>query len=628
MSAVMESKPVSQAGSADRSIREIIASARSRQAPHIERPGSLGAWALSLATAVLLWTIFTPMEWAPLAWIALVPMLLLIRLPQPTRWMYGALFLTGLGNQVATLQWMRLGDPTMYIAMAALATYCALYFPLFVGLGRFAVHRLGVPLVITAPVLWTGLDYARAHLMTGYAWYFLGHSQYQWLELIQVSDVTGAYGVTFVLMMCNAAVAGLVPVRWLAWLRLLTTEKAAELSMVSVRRAFLPVTAAVLVFALVLGYGVMRRQQAEFVPGPRVALIQGNFTASLRQAQPDPEKVYVTHARLTGLSVREQPDLIIWPEGMFPAPLLETADGLTPEQLRKVAPQVDPELWTDPQIRNDLVRESQKAGAALLWGIHTIRAETDVIRHFNSAVFVTPESGLKGRYDKMHLVPFGEYLPLRDYVPFLQYFTPYRGDVGLNAGRQPETFAYRDWRFSPVICFEDTVPQVVRKAVAAGSNNDTGEPVDVLVNLTNDGWFHGSSELDQHLITAAFRAVECRTPMIRAVNTGISAIIDGDGAILEPEVFIDGDWRKDSPNPPRKTSRDPQTGKRYRQMTAALVHTVPLDPRRSLYVRFGDWFAGLCTVGVAATLALGAWDRRTRRRASSDPLKDSASRLT
>jgi apolipoprotein N-acyltransferase len=299
---------------------------------------------------------------------------------------------------------------------------------------------------------------------------------------------------------------------------------------------------------------------------------------------------------------------------MFPAPLLETAEGITPEQLRAVAPQVEPQLWTDPQIRHDLVRESQKAGAALLWGIHTIRAEPDVIRHFNSAVFVTPETGLEGRYDKKHLVPFGEYLPLRDYVPFLQYFTPYRGDVGLNPGTRPETFSFRGWRFSPVICFEDTVPQVVRSAVAAGSQNDTGEPVDVLVNLTNDGWFHGSSELDQHLITAAFRAVECRTPMIRAVNTGISAIIDGDGAILEPEVFIDGDWRKDSPNPARKTSRDPKTGKRHRQLTAALVHTVPLDPRRSLYVRFGDWFAGTCAACVAATLAIGFWDRRLRKK--------------
>ena len=126
------------------------------------------------------------------------------------------------------------------------------------------------------------------------------------------------------------------------------------------------------------------------------------------------------------------------------------------------------------------------------------------------------------------------------------------------------------------------------------------------MNLTNDGWFHGSSELDQHLITSAFRAVECRTPLVRAVNTGISAIIDGDGAILDPKVFLDGDARKNAPAAPRTSARDPQTGAWHRQLNAALVHDVPLDPRRSLYVRFGDWFAMLCCAGVVF-VASSAW---------------------
>ena len=143
--------------------------------------------------------------------------------------------------------------------------------------------------------------------------------------------------------------------------------------------------------------------------------------------------------------------------------------------------------------------------------------------------------------------------------------------------------------------------------MAAGSNGENGKPIDVLVNLTNDGWFHGSSELDQHLITAAFRAVECRIPMVRAVNTGISAVIDGDGAIREPEVFIDGDARKNPDKPPRTTARDPKTGAWYKQLNAALVHTVPLDSRKSLYVKYGDWFAMLCaaaTLFVAMSVAI------------------------
>lgn len=597
---LQDAKPAMSHAVKDPSVEEIIAAGRSKTQPVFPRPSSLGAWGLSLLSAGLLWASFTPVDAGPLAWIALVPLLILVRIPQPTRWMYTALFVTNFVGQIVTLQWMRLGDPTMYVAMTALAAYCALYFPVFVALARTACHRCGAPLVIAAPVLWTGMEYLRAHFGTGFAWYFLGHSQYQWLNLIQVSDITGAYGVSFVVMMANASLAGLISSQWLKRLRLLTPEAALLQQAIPFRAALVPVIATVIVVGTVLGYGILRRSQAEFQPGPRVALIQGNFVASLRQAPPEPDQVYYTHARLTGLSVREQPDVIVWPEGMFPAPLLDADPNLTEEQLGEIVPNVDAAVWRNPRIRKDLADEAQKAGAALIWGIHAMRAEAQGVQQYNSAVFVTPELGVSGRYDKRHLVPFGEFLPLRNVLPFLQNFTPYGGNAGLQFGQHPAVFEYKSWRFAPVICFEDTVPHVVRTAAAAGLSD--GKKVDVLVNLTNDGWFHGSSELDQHLITATFRAVECRAPMVRAVNTGISAVIDGDGAILEPDVFIDGDWRRGSEQPPRKSIVDPKTGQRRRQLTAALIDTVPLDNRSSLYVRFGDWFGGACLLFVAGAL--------------------------
>jgi apolipoprotein N-acyltransferase len=603
---------------ADPTVQQIIAAARSRQRPRIDRPGSGGAWLLGAMTGCLLWASFTPLDYGPLAWLALVPIIALIRIPLPTRSMYRALFLTALVYEVATLQWMRLGDPTMYIAMAALATYCALYVPIFVALARFACHRLSIPLVIAVPVLWTGLEYFRAYLGTGFAWFLLGHSQYRWLELIQISDLVGAYGVSFVVAMANASLAGLIPLRWLQKLRLLTPQGALLQSAVPFRHALMPLAASAVVVAAVIGYGAIRRSQAEFRPGPRVALIQGNFDAYVptsKRPPHDQEELLLTHLRLTGLAVREQPDLVVWPEAMYPYVLLDAEPGMTDDQLRELTPGVDadPNIWREGFVRHELARESQRAGAALLWGIHAAHAEPRGILQYNSAAFVTPERGLVGRYDKRHLVPFGEYLPLRNALPFLQHFTPYGGNAGLQAGARPAVFDYKDWRFAPVICFEDTVPHVVRQAVAAGPTAETPRKVDVAVNLTNDGWFHGSSELDQHLITAAFRAVECRTPLVRAVNTGISAIIDGDGAIREPDVFIDGDWRKDSSEPPRKSLRDPKSGKWRRQMTAALIHTVPLDNRTSFYVRFGDWFAGACSLGVVITMALSVAQRRSRK---------------
>ena len=590
----------------DRSVRDIIASARTAQVGRQFQLGSVGAWSMSLLSAALLWACFTPVNASPLAWIALVPLLLLVRIEQRTRWMYAAVFCGGLLGQLATLQWMRLGDPTMYIAWSALSVYVALYSVVFVAVSRVAVHRWGMPLVAAGPVVWTGLEYLRGNLMTGFAWYFLGHSQYRWLELIQISDLVGAYGVSFVIAMSSAALALLVPHAWLIRFRLAHPSTGPVTASGLSLGQLIQVAVTVIVFGSTLTYGYVRRSQAAFTPGPRVALIQGNFLTSLRVPSPPPEEIFLTHLRLMAQTVKEQPDVIVWPEGMFPFPLLHASEGMTDEQLHELAPYMKPEAWRDEWVRKTLATESLRTNAALILGLHAAEAGTDRVRQYNSAAFVRPDVGLAGRYDKLHRVPFGEYIPLRESLPWLMNLTPYRGDDGLDKGEHAVVFEYGKWRMAPVICFEDTVPHLVRGIVAAGSEGDTGNEVSLLVNLTNDGWFHGSSELDQHLITSAFRAVECRTPLVRAVNTGVSAIIDGDGAILDPEVFIDGDARKNTPAEPRTSARDPQTGAWHRQLNAALVHTVPLDPRRSLYVRFGDWFAMLCCA-AGGFVALSVW---------------------
>jgi apolipoprotein N-acyltransferase len=147
----------------------------------------------------------------------------------------------------------------------------------------------------------------------------------------------------------------------------------------------------------------------------------------------------------------------------------------------------------------------------------------------------------------------------------------------------------------------------------AGQQDSNGKACDVLVNLTNDAWFHGSSELDQHLITAAFRCVETRTPMARCVNGGISAFIDGNGQIREPDQILVMKEPFEGTRPQLtdvKTMRDPATGKWRRQFSGIIFGQVPLDPRTSLYVQYGDWFAGLCLtltlVFLARSLTAGA----------------------
>ncbi|OYW18883.1 MAG: apolipoprotein N-acyltransferase, partial [Planctomycetales bacterium 12-60-4] len=490
---VEPSNPVVMPRTVDRSAHEIIASARTLKTQQRSRASGRPALGLSLLSAVLLWASFPPWNWSPLAWLAPVPLFLLVRLREPTRRMYLAAYLGGLAFNLPALQWLRLGDPAMYVAWWALSAYVAAYFPLQLWLSRVAVYRWSVPFVMAAPIVWVSLEFAKAHLLTGFAWYFLGHTQYRWLELIQISDVVGAYGISFIMAASAAALASLVPESWFARLRLLPppADAAAQADLQTrVAEAVMPsrrwpVFAAVSLVALTLVYGFVRRGQANFTPGPRVALIQGNFVASLRIPPEDFGLQYNTHMRLTALAVREQPDLIVWPESMFRWPLTNAPAGLSEDELQKLAPRVPPDFWRDTSVRETLVQEAQKTGAAMIYGIECVDLQTDgKIQQANSAVMFRPETGMSGRYDKMHLVPFGEYLPFKKTLPWLQAFTPYPSDFGLHPGARPVVFEHRDWRMLPVICFEDTVPHLVRNFVAAGSGQ--GGEVDLLVNLSND----------------------------------------------------------------------------------------------------------------------------------------------
>ncbi|MCH7688929.1 MAG: apolipoprotein N-acyltransferase, partial [Planctomycetes bacterium] len=294
----------------DPAVKELIEKAR--KAP--VRSPMRAAWALSGMSAVLLWASFTPLDWGPLAWVALVPLILLVRLQRPTRWMYGTVSFCGLLYTLATLQWMRLGDPSMYVAWVLLAVYVAIYFPVFVALSRVAVHRFGMPLTATIPIVWVGLEYLRAHLITGFSWYYLGHTQYWWTELIQISDLVGAYGVSFVVALSAAALAGLIPGSVLIKLKLLPADSPQAFAGTKSfgKPQIVSVAVMVTLFAAVLGYGYVRRSQADFKPGPRVALIQGNFTASVKHDPSEAQRIFDTHRFLTGLAIRHQPDLIVW----------------------------------------------------------------------------------------------------------------------------------------------------------------------------------------------------------------------------------------------------------------------------------------------------------------------------
>ena len=255
-------------GLGDRTVSAIIASARAEPAP------VWGAWLMSCLFGGLSWASYFPLNWGWMGWLSIVPLVLLVRLARPTRWMYAAIFGGSLLSMLATLQWMRLGDVSMYPAWFALSLYMAMYPPTFVAISRLAVHRLRIPLTLAVPAVWVGLEYARAYLMTGFSWYYLGHTQYRWIELIQISDLVGAYGVSFVVAATAACLGGLLPTRLIRRLGL-DRPGHSDGHVVLSRRWLQAGLCASLVLLCVL-YGVDGRGQGAFEAGPREALVSGS----------------------------------------------------------------------------------------------------------------------------------------------------------------------------------------------------------------------------------------------------------------------------------------------------------------------------------------------------------------
>ncbi len=224
-----------------------------------------------------------------------------------------------------------------------------------------------------------------------------------------------------------------------------------------------------------------------------------------------------------------------------------------------------------------------RAGIPFVIGSVTHDFGPSGLSRYNSAVLIAPGSAEWMSYDKQLLVPFGEYIPLLKIVPALLWLTPFHDGYvpGLTAGGSQKWFDVNNVRYAPLICFEDSSPDLVRRAFVGEGRS---HPPDVLLNITNDGWFRGTAEHQTHLAVSVFRAVECRAPLARAVNTGISGLIDGNGVIRE---------------------RLPQ------EKSKALTVDVPLDDRSSLYILGGDWLPLSCAAITIGLVPL-AWIRRRR----------------
>jgi apolipoprotein N-acyltransferase len=529
---------------------------------------------LSVLSGVLLILSFPRFDFGFLGWIALVPLLLAIRNLSGwgaflQGWLTGLVFFTG------TLSWVvnamhlygKMPLAVSYPVMLLLAGYCALYPAAFAALVRRLGGRRGSSGVWTAAALWVALEWVRTFLFTGLPWALLGYTQYHNLPVIQIADMTAVYGVSFLLVLVNALLARLVEA-------LMARIRPAEVLIP------IPWFRAILVAGLVAGAVAYGHWRLDHSMDPdrglavRIGLVQPNIDQSQKWDTAYRRETIDRFKRLTAQAAQGA-DLVIWPEAATPFLFEVEAD-----------------------YQKELLSFVRERGVPLLFGSPAVKEEGGApVGLLNSAYLVGGNGAVLDRYDKLHLVPFGEYIPLKEIFWFLDKLVVGIGDFLPGPG--PVVMAGPGGRFGTVICFEVIFPDLVRHFVDQGA--------DYMVTITNDAWFGRSSAPHQHFSMVVFRAVENRVAFARAANTGISGFIDADGHILRlTDIFVEG----------------------------TLSSEVRIGGPRTFYTAYGDLFAEGCGILTLLALAVrwrrsGAASRRGRRAgkgpysyARPDPITD------
>ncbi len=609
-----------------------------------------------LVTSLLFGLCFQPVAWGFLGWVALAPFLLLVRSAAPHRKLYVMSYFAGAAFFFPILTWMTVADKwmmngqnvftailhlspmPMHGAWILLGTYCSFYFPVALWMIRWLDQRRTIPLILSVALVWTFLEFVRSFALTGFAWYYLAHTQHDWLAMIQVADLGGAYALSFLVAACNGFVADLLyqssTIR--RWLHLAGPKSGSEFASWKFLnygwmyngtwRKDLVFEAVILAaaFASVYLYGDYRMKEAHFADGPIVTLLQGNLDQRLRNevsrdAGPDVDereaerrrselvdKIGIHYAVLVDYARKQQPkpDLVVWPETSYPQSWWEVSREIpvdkVPEDYRR----------SEAVMREHFSGVGKMSQLNHLIGVPAIFLDKEQKpRAYNSAILVKAHGSVETRYDKMHRVPFGEYVPFRDWLPFMKWFSPYDFDYSVQAGQNFTRFDLGTHKFGVLICYEDTDPFLARRYL---THDADGAPVDFLLNISNDGWFDGSSEHAEHLAISRFRAVECRRAVARAVNMGISAIIDGNGQLRKPtkieipnskpgDASLPDVWAVQTQNN-RHESWPQSKWTDLRQTYAIVSASIPLDRRWSFYTYAGDWLPLTC---LAAILVVG-----------------------
>lgn len=505
---------------------------------------------------------FPPMDWG---WAGVVSLTAfgLAFLEPPMGWLrWLAVYLSGVVLFYIGCAWLMDLSPLFPLFMAvfegiALVLVCFLY--------RQAVlsSSVRIPVWLALPLAWVAVEYLRTIFpLDGFPWLLVGYTWWKYPPLIQFADITGVYGPGFLIAMA----AGLL-VTWIRFISNKTTSPKRKPLMVTILYGIL--------ILLVCIYGFIRPDRIELEDGPVLAAVQGNLEQELKDNVMRADEVfdrYLDTTRLLFKGPREvTPNLVIWPETLFPYPLVDSRHGdiWLPEQ-RRYSLQVEKAYISKKVMEETLA----PYGAWFLTGLigYSTDSEGELIRR-NSAFFYDPSGERRATYHKTLLVPGGEYLPYIEYMPFKEKIkTIIREGAGflpdLKPGFGPQVMHF-DWngrvcRFGVQICFENIYGDYCRQFIRDGA--------EFLINISNEGWFRSPSEFDQMLAMSVFRAVETRKTLFRSTNTGISCIIGPRGGI------------------PGENDRIMQNG-RDRSVKGVLIKKVMLNKGGSIYTQVGDLFA-------------------------------------
>lgn len=540
----------------------------------------LWPWLAAISTGLFMTLCFAPFEQTWLCWISLTPLLAAIWFSgegSQRRWLRDLVlgYLAGVIFFWGVFYWLyTVTVPGLVLVGLYMGVYFAIWSwlagllrpgrlpaaPLFRKSGNdfgepsearspwlSSLHNLWLALILAAA--WTALEWVRSWMFSGWGWNGLGVALHHILPLIQIAEYTGVAGLSFLVAFANV-------------IAISTARRFMIEAKVRVRRPHYDFTLTMAVIVGLCGYGI-RLLQTKPDTGPlRVAAVQANVPHEEKFGPEFQTKIFDQFTRLTHLALATQPppQLIIWPESSMPAPVL--VDEVNRQFVMKMA----------ASIPSDLL-------------LGTI--DQDQQGDYNAAILVSTGGKNIQLYRKLHLVPYGEYIPGRHTVPFVERIMGGQIPGDFARGKEPVVFSLTidHIRVAPLICFEDTLGELTREFVLRGAN--------LLANVTNDGWFLRSAESEQHLANAIFRCIETRRPMARAANTGVTCFVNRFGRVTQ--VLHDA------------------KGSQFMEGVLSGTIEIPTDGELTFYVRHGELFAKICG-GVTLLFLLTQLPRLVRRK--------------